>query len=175
VGRLRLIRATFSFFAPDPANVRLSAGLDGGALMDVGCYCVSGARLLAGEPAHVTAVQAMGGDGVDVVFAGTMRFAGDVIAHFDCGLALARRDELEVVGDEGSLLLDDPWHCRVPVIELRRDGEVERIELPVANSYRLEAENFSDAIRGEAEPLLGRADAVGQARTIEMLYAAAGT
>lgn len=174
VGRLRLVRGSFSFFPPDPANVRLSAELDGGALMDVGCYCVSGARLLAGEPESVTAVQVLGGGGVDVVFAGMMSFPNDVIAHFDCGLALARRDDLEVVGEEGSLFLDDPWHCRVPVIELRRNGETERIELPPANSYRLEAENFSAAIRGEAEPLHGRDDAVGQARAIEMLYAAAG-
>jgi predicted dehydrogenase len=173
VGRLRLIRAAFSFFAPDPANVRLAGELDGGSLMDVGSYCVSGARLLAGEPEHVTALQGTGGRGVDVVFAGAMRFADDVIAHFDSGLMLARRDELEVVGEEGSLFLDDPWHCRVPVIELRREQETERIELPVANSYCLEAENFSAAIRGEAAPLLGRADAVGQARAIEMLYAAA--
>jgi predicted dehydrogenase len=173
VGRRRMIRASFSFATSDPANVRLSSALAGGGLMDVGCYCVSGARLLAGEPERVAAEQALGGDGVDVAFAGTMRFADDVIAHFDCGLALAARDELEVVGDAGALFLDDPWHCRRPVIELRRDDGTERIELEPVDSYMLEAENFSAAIRGEAEPLLGRADALGQARTIEALYAAA--
>jgi D-xylose 1-dehydrogenase (NADP+, D-xylono-1,5-lactone-forming) len=173
IGRLRMIRGAFSFLAGDPANVRLSAALDGGALMDVGCYCVSGARLLAGDPERVSAEQALGGDDVDVAFAGTMRFAGDVIAHFDAGLALANRDELEVIGESGSLFLDDPWHCRTPVIELRRDEGIERIELEPIDSYRLEAQNFSAAIRGEAEPLLGRADALGQARAIEALYKAA--
>jgi xylose dehydrogenase (NAD/NADP) len=173
IGRLRMIRGAFSFFAVDPANVRLSSALDGGALMDVGCYCVSGARLLAGEPERVSAEQALGGDGVDVAFAGTMRFPDDVIAHFDAGLALANRDELEVIGESGSLFLDDPWHCRVPVIELRTDDGVERIELEPIDSYGLEAANFSAAIRGEAEPLLGRDDALGQARTIEALYKAA--
>ncbi len=175
VGRLRLIRASFSFRAGDPADVRLSTALDGGGLMDVGCYCVSGARLLAGEPEHVTAERALGGDGVDIAFAATMRFANDVLAHFDAGLALAARDDLEVVGEDGSLYLDDPWHCRKPVIELHRDGTVERIEFEPFDSYRLEAENFSAAIRGEAEPLLGRQDAIGQARTIEALYQAAET
>ena len=102
-----------------------------------------------------------------------MRFADDVLAHFDAGLALATRDELEVVGDEGSLFLDDPWHCREPVIELRRDGEVERIEIEVVDSYLLEAENMSAAIRGEAPPLLGRERRIGQARAIEALYEAA--
>jgi predicted dehydrogenase len=107
------------------------------------------------------------------VVAASLRFPDDVLAQFDVGLTLAPRDELEVVGDEGSLFLDDPWHCRRPVIELRREQEIERIELEPADSYRLEAENFSAAIAGHAEPLLGREDAVGQARTIEALYAAA--
>jgi predicted dehydrogenase len=173
VGRVRLIRAAFSFFTDDPANVRLSTALDGGALMDVGCYCVSGARLVAGEPEYVSGQQVLGGDGVDVTFTGTMRFPGDVLAQFDAGLVLAPRDELEVVGEEGSLFLDDPWHCRQPLIELRRDGEVERIEAPIGNSYRLQAENFTAAIRGEQPTLLGRADALGQARALQALYAAA--
>jgi xylose dehydrogenase (NAD/NADP) len=173
IGRLRIIRGAFSFFAADPANVRLSRNLDGGALMDVGCYCVSAARLLGGEPERVSAEQAIGGAGVDVTFAGTMRFPDDVIAHFDAGLALSDRDELEVVGESGSLFLDDPWHCRSPLIELRHEDGTERIEFEPVDSYGLEAENFSAAIRGEAQPLLGRADAIGQARAIEGLYAAA--
>ena len=143
--------------------------------MDVGCYCVSGSRLIAGEPQRVGAEQVTGGDGVDIVFAATMRFADDVLAHFDAGLALDTRDALEVVGDEGTLFLDDPWHCLEPVIQLYRDGERELIEVELVNSYRLEAENMSAAIRGEAPLLLGRADALGQARTIEALYEAADT
>ena len=173
IGRLRLVRGAFSFANRDAADVRLRTALQGGALMDVGCYCVSGARLIAGEPERVGAEQVLGGDGVDVAFAATMRFADGVIGHFDAGLALDTRDELEVVGEEGALFLDDPWHCRHPMIELRRDGKVERIELEPADSYRLEAENFCAAIRGTASPLLGREDAVAQARAIEALYRAA--
>ncbi len=175
IGRLRLIRGTFSFFAADPKNVRLAADLDGGALMDVGCYCVNAARMLAGEPVHVAADQALGGHGVDVVFAATMAFADDVIAHFDSGLALPERDELEVVGEEGALFLDDPWHCLTPGIELRRDGAVEQIDIPLVNSYMLEAENLSDAIIGAGPSLLGREDAVAQATVIEALYEAAAS
>ena len=177
VGRVRIIRAAFGFVADDPANVRLSAALEGGALMDVGCYCVSGSRLIAGEPERVAGEQALGGqdDGVDVAFAATMRFADDVIGHFDAGLALASQDLLEVVGDEGTIRLTDPWHCRQPGIDLIRENHTERIEIERANSYRLEAENMSAAIRGEAPLLLGRADAIGQAKTIEALYQAADT
>ena len=175
VGRIRMIRAAFGFVAQDAANVRLQTGLDGGALMDVGCYCVSGARLIVGEPERVSAEQALGGDGVDVAFAATMRHPDDIISHFDCGLALDSRDLLEIVGDQGSLRLDDPWHCRNPGIEMTRGDQTEHIEIKPANSYGLEAENFSAAIRGETKPLLGRRDAIGQARTIEALYRSAET
>jgi len=175
IGALRHIRATFSFPLHDPGDVRLSAELDGGGLMDVGCYCVSGARLLAGEPERAFAEQVLGGDGVDVRLAATLRFPGDVLAQFDCGLDLPGRDELEVIGEDGTLFLDDPWHCRATGIELRRaDGARELIEVPAADPYQLELENLGDAIRGRAQPLLGRADALGQARTIEALYRAAG-
>lgn len=174
VGQARMIRAVFGFVADDPQNVRLSKTLDGGALMDVGCYCVSAARLIAGEPQRVSAEQALGAEGVDVAFAATMRHRDDILSHFDAGLALASRDLLEVVGDQATLRVEDPWHCRNPAIELiRRDGVTERIEIEKTDSYRLEAENLSAAIRGEAEPLLGRDDALGQARTIEALYRAA--
>ncbi len=116
--------------------MRLSAELDGGSLMDVGCYCVSAARLLAGEPELVSGTQVLGGDGVDVTFSGWMRFAGDVIAHFDSGLILDDRFDLEVVGEEASLFLADPWHCGTPGIELRRAHATELIEVPAGQLLR---------------------------------------
>src|SRR5438105_7824864 len=174
VGDVRLIRTAFSYSLYDPDNIRLRTDLEGGALMDVGCYCVSGARLAAGgEPLSAYGQARIGETGTDWVFTGSLRFDGDVLAIFDCGTALPERDELEVIGSEGSLFLDDPWHCTVPVIEVRRDGEVERIELERADSYRLELENVSDAIGGKAEALLGRDDAAGQARALEALHRSA--
>ena len=177
IGRLRVVRASFSFelASRHGANdTRFDPALDGGALMDVGCYCIGAIRFAGGEPERVQAEQVVGESGVDVVFAATLRLPGDTLAHFDCGFVLPSRDELEIVGEQASLFLDDPWHARSPVIELRRDGEVERIEAEQANSYRLELENMSDAIRGKGQLLLGREDAVAQARTIEALYEAAG-
>jgi D-xylose 1-dehydrogenase (NADP+, D-xylono-1,5-lactone-forming) len=175
VGPLRLVRAAFSFPTPAPGNVRLSAALDGGALMDVGCYCVSGARLVTGaEPERFTAEQVVGGDGVDVAFTATMRFPGDVLAHFDCGMNMARRDELEVVGEDGSLFLDDPWHSRSPGIELRRDdGSVEHLEIEEADPFGCELEELAAVAAGERAARFGREDAVAQARAIEALYEAA--
>jgi predicted dehydrogenase len=134
---------------------------------------VSGSRLLAGEPERVYGEEWIGETGTDWVFTGSLRFPGNVIAIFDCGTALTDRDELEAVGSEGSLFLDDPWHCREPVIELRRDDRTERVEVEREDSYRLELENLSDAIRGEGELLLGREDAVAQARALAALTLAA--
>ena len=175
IGELRLIRSAFSFHLDDAKNVRLRADLEGGSLMDVGCYCVSGSRLLAGEPDRVYAEQAVGPTGVDVRMHGTMHFPSGVHAQFDSGLQNAGRDELEAVGSEGVLFLDDPWHARNPVVELRKGGQTRLIQIEPANSYRLELENLADAIAGEAEPLLGRKDAVAQARVIEALYRSAET
>jgi predicted dehydrogenase len=176
IGRVRVVRASFSFELASrhgPEDTRFDPDLDGGALMDVGCYCLSAIRFAGGEPERFHAEQVLGESGVDVVFAATLRLPDDVLAHFDCGFILPSRDEVEIVGEQASLFLDDPWHARSPVIELRRDGEVERIEAERANSYRLELENVSHAIRGEGQLLLGRDDALGQARAIEALYEAA--
>jgi len=175
IGELRLIRSAFSYGLYDFENIRLRTDVEGGALMDVGCYNVSGCRLLGGEPQRVWGEAWYGPSGTDWIFTGTLRLPGDVIATFDCGTALPERDELEAIGSEGSLFLDDPWHCNVPVIELRRGSEIERIELEPLDSYRLELENMSDAIRGETELLLGREDALAQARALEALHRSATT
>jgi xylose dehydrogenase (NAD/NADP) len=173
IGELRVIRSAFSYSLYDAENIRLRTDVEGGALMDVGCYCVSGSRLLAGEPESVVGAGHIGSSGTDWVFTGLMRFPGDVVALFDCGTSLPNRDELEAIGTKGSLFLDDPWHCQSPVIEVRRDGSVERIEIEGANPYQLELEDMNAAIRGERPPLLGRADALGQVHTIEGLYRSA--
>ena len=170
IGRLRELRTTFSFMLRDLENVRMAPELDGGALMDVGTYCVSGARLLAGEPERVFGEQVLGPTGVDVDFYGTLRFPGDVVALFDASFTLPKRQRLEAVGEEGTLVLEAPWRAdwggRVLV-----DGD--SVEVPAANPYGLELSNLAAASAGEAEPLLGREDAVAQARVIEALYRSA--
>jgi D-xylose 1-dehydrogenase (NADP+, D-xylono-1,5-lactone-forming) len=176
VGELRLVRAAFAFdiFGADrPDDVRLQASLDGGGLMDVGCYCVSGMRMVAGEPVRVSGRQVIGGDGVDVRFAGTLEFGGGVLGAFSCGLDMVPHHELEVVGDKGSVYLADPWHGRSASVVLRRPGGDEQVAVASANPYACELEDFAAAARGERPHPFGRADAVGQARTIAALYRAA--
>jgi xylose dehydrogenase (NAD/NADP) len=175
IGPVRVVRAAFAFdLPPDPTNVRLQRALEGGALMDVGCYCVSALRLLCGEPERVTGEAVSAGDGVDGRFAGVLRFAGGVLGLFDCGFDVPLRGAIEVVGAQGTLLAQDPWHGVSPRLELTHpDGAVEEIPVDAVNPYQLELEDFSAAIRDGRPPRLGRADAVGQARAIEALYAAA--
>jgi predicted dehydrogenase len=83
-----------------------------------------------------------------------------------------------MVDDRASLFVDDPWQNCSPGIDLRREAkprtiEVERIAVEPADPYQLELENVGDAIRGEAPLLLGRDDALGQARVIEALHESA--
>jgi len=173
VGAVRLVRACFSFALAGDVDVRLDPALDGGGLMDVGCYCVSGARLVAGEPVSVSAQAVTSPRGVDMRLSGLLRFDGDVLGVVDCGLDMYNRSELEIVGSEGRLLLADPWHAITPQIVVERGLERTIVEVEAADSYALELDDMAAAIVGERAPLLGRADALGQARTIDALYRSA--
>ena len=174
VGQVRLVRSAFRFVLQGMDDIRASRDLEGGSLMDVGCYCVSGSRFIAGEPERVTGEQVLGPTGVDLAFHGTMRFRDDVVAQFDCSFALPRYQRLDVVGDEAWLLVDAPWRTDWEGELLLRHGEhMKRIEVSQADAYQLELENFADAIEGNAKPLLDREDALGQARVIDALYRSA--
>jgi D-xylose 1-dehydrogenase (NADP+, D-xylono-1,5-lactone-forming) len=173
IGELRVLRSSFGFMLDRLEDVRLRADLDGGSLMDVGCYCVSASRLLAGEPETAIGRQVTAPSGVDVRFSGMLVFAGGVMGLFDCGLDVPDNSLLEVVGSQGTLRVPAPFLIPEPSIELSRGGVTERIQVPQAGAYRLEFEDMSTAIRAGGEPLLGRADALGQARVIEALYRSA--
>ncbi len=136
IGTLRLIRGTFSFNC-DPADPGMRSDQEGGGLMDVGCYPVSMARYLAGEPERVSAEELLGGVDVDVVMAGVLRFADGVIAHFDSGLAMPNRRDVEVVGSHAVLRVANPWLPLADGIELWRDGAAtpEVVAVAAAGSY----------------------------------------
>ena len=175
VGAVRVVRAQFSFVLEDTADIRLDAQLEGGALMDVGCYCVSAIRAIAGDPLSLSGEDVLGPTGVDVVLAGTARCPENVLATFDCGFVTPYHARIEVAGEDGTAVVADPWHAREPGIELHLGETVQRIEVAQADSYRLELENVADAVTGAAPLVLGRDDAVGQARAIEALYRSAGS
>ena len=171
IGELIHVRSTFSHRLKDEADIRVSAALEGGSLMDVGCYCISGARLIAGEePELVFGEQVTTADGVDRRFSGYLRFPSGLVATFHSGFD-SFSESLEVTGRDGTVLLPDPWHSLQGLLLL--DGDEVRVE--AINPYQCELEDMAAAIRGEKEPRLGRADAMGQARTIEALYRSAET
>jgi D-xylose 1-dehydrogenase (NADP+, D-xylono-1,5-lactone-forming) len=174
IGTVRLIRTSFSFQLDDLTNVRARPELEGGALMDVGCYCVSGARLLAGEPEEVSGWQRLGSTGVDMSFAGVLAFPNGVCALIDASFELPARQRLEAYGSEGTIVVEAPWRVDLGGDAwLHRNGSAERLDVPEADSYQQELENLAAVASGEDEHLLGRADALGQARAIEALYRSA--
>jgi len=171
VGELQSIRSTFCFVMENKSDVRLEPGLDGGALMDVGCYGVSGSRLVAGaEPARVFGEQTLSTSGVDGRFSGLLTFPSGLVAEIVAGFTSTQRS-LEAVGSDGTLLSRDPWQGELGGIEL--NGRA--VPVVLDDAYRLEMENLSAAILGHGRPLLGRADALGQARTIDALYRSAAS
>jgi D-xylose 1-dehydrogenase (NADP+, D-xylono-1,5-lactone-forming) len=168
IGELRQVRSAFSFMLDDPADVRLRSELDGGSLMDLGCYCVGITRLLAGEPEIVFGRTRAGPTGVDLGFTGLLQFPGGVFGQFHCAFDLPAASIVEAIGSNGTVVAPEPFRC-LGYLEVNGD----RIEVKSVDRYLLQLENFSEAIRGAAQPLLGRADALQQARTIAALYRSA--
>jgi xylose dehydrogenase (NAD/NADP) len=168
IGELQSMRSIFWFRLEGDDDVRLDRMLGGGSLLDVGCYCVSALRLLAdAEPDRVYGEQVIGRGGVDESFAGVLRF-GRVLATFTCGFTAEQRG-IVALGAAGGLYAPDPWHASEACVFV--DGEEHPSEQ--ASPYLRELENFAAAVRGEAKPLLGRDDALGQARTLDALLRSA--
>jgi D-xylose 1-dehydrogenase (NADP+, D-xylono-1,5-lactone-forming) len=183
IGRLAYVRAALTISVP-PDDIRRSVALGGGALGDLGCYCLSAVRLFAGEPTRVAATQVRDGDaGVDLRMAATLQLPTGVLAQFDVALDLTRRDELELVGTEGRLVVPDPWLCRASHLELSRDGLVEHVPVdpdgtlgltdPDHDVYRVELDTVSAALAAGGTPPFGRSDALAQATVLEALHRSA--
>lgn len=173
IGDVALVSGSFTWPCVEP-DVRLQPELDGGCLLDVGCYPLSAFRLLAGEPVQVQAQRVVGPTGVDVLLAAVLRFGGDVLGHLDCGFGVPDRSTLEVLGSRGRITVQDPWHCVDPGLLMQRDGQApQQLRIDPGNSYALELEAVGSAIRGDARGTLGRADASGQARALAAVSEAA--
>jgi D-xylose 1-dehydrogenase (NADP+, D-xylono-1,5-lactone-forming) len=172
IGELRTIRSTFSFQIESEDDIRLSRELAGGSLMDVGTYCVSASRLIAGrEPLAAVGVAWPAASGVDERFSGILDFGEGVVATLTSGFQ-SEHSGMEAIGSKGSLWLDDSFQGRATKL-IGPDGFVE--EIPLVNPYELELDDFAAAIRGEHPVRLGRADMLGQARTLAALYESAAT
>ncbi|MBS1241318.1 MAG: oxidoreductase domain protein [Gemmatimonadetes bacterium] len=179
IGDVRMIRSAFTFRLTRPDNIRLQPELGGGALMDVGCYCVNVSRTVMGaEPVEVHATAGWGATGVDEQLAGTLRFPNGGLAQFDCALTLERREWYEVAGTEGSLGVASaflPGTDEVVIEEHRGRGAAVRHPVGGADEYRLMVEHFADCVLHHRVPRYPAAEAAANLRVIEALYRSART
>jgi len=177
IGQPTVIRASFGFpLDPESSNVRLRADLEGGSLMDVGCYPVNFARWVFGaEPVRVSGQQVLDPRlGVDMAFGGVLVFAGGRLALIDSNFRHASRQHAEIAGTEGVLTMELPFRPDAAPgrIEVVRGGQRQVEEVPAENQYTRQADHFAQSIA--AGRLLEPAeDGVAQARAIEALYASA--
>ncbi|MDB5326204.1 MAG: putative oxidoreductase, partial [Phycisphaerales bacterium] len=188
IGKLRSIRTSFCFRTTKiDGNIRFDAGLAGGALMDVGCYCLSFSRLIAGgEPIDAFAFKEPGPGGVDVAISGGLLFAGGVTASFNCAMHTQSDNAALICGDEGWIRIPVPWKPSTatsgysierqtpPKQDNTSAGKppIERITVPVEGDvYGIEADAFSDVVAGKVSPFVTEADSIGNLRLIERLHA----
>ncbi|MGH2409518.1 MAG: Gfo/Idh/MocA family protein [Chloroflexota bacterium] len=175
IGEIRAVRTAFTFnMTPlNPANIRLRPELAGGALMDVGCYCVNAARLLFGEePTLATAT----GDfreefGVEIGMAGALTFSDGRTATFDCGFRAAGQGWYMVIGAAGTIevpaaFVPNPDATRVILAD--KTGRHEDI-IPGVDQYRLEAEEFAACLIEGRPPRYPAEDAVANMQAIDAL------
>lgn len=185
IGDVRLVRASFAFTATNLNDVRLSAELAGGALMDVGCYCVNFARLAVGRaPNRAVAAAQWAPAGVDLTLAGTLEYPGGALAQISCSLASSFHQSVQIVGSAGVIQYDGAFNLpddQHGVLHIRRDvgGDSETIEFAGINQYRAEAEGFARLVaagHGAAGlPAMPLAETLENMATIEALLRSART
>lgn len=184
IGDVIAIDSWFSYFNDDPDNIRNVLDFGGGALMDIGCYSIHLSRMLMGsEPTGIKAsVRRDPATGVDVYTAGVLEF-DDRVATFACSTRAEADQRVDVYGSRGRVSIDIPFNIppHVPTrIAVTAGGDpplapsTKTIEFEPVDQYTLQAEAFVAAILdGESVPDSG-ADALGNLRTIERVFAAAG-
>jgi predicted dehydrogenase len=157
LGELRMLHSSLTFVLPeDPTNVRLQAGMGGGALYDVGCYALNVQRMLAGrEPSSAWAKLSWSERfPVDVAGAGVLGFGGQLLGTFDFGFGAPGGSFLRAVGTAGKLEAPHGFASRPgePALLLTVGHDIEHIELPEANTYAMEVLDLCEAIRGVHPP-----------------------
>jgi predicted dehydrogenase len=189
IGRLKPIRSSFCYRTTKiDGNVRFSHALAGGALMDVGCYCVHFSRLMAGrEPLKVSASAVMHERGVDEMTVGTLDFGDGVLATFQCGMGVQCDNAAYVCGSDGYLVIDWPWKPPagkgtmtvargIPPRQDATPGQAgakppppreQRVYESAADVYGLEADAFAAVVQEGAAPALDATDTIGNMHVLD--------
>lgn len=181
IGEVKIIRASFDFYLRRTHDVRWSKELAGGALMDVGSYCVNVANLLVGGlPSSVTAQAVWTPEGVDISFAGTLEYPNGTLALIDCSFQVGTtmQQHLEVSGTEGLLRVPRPFSkgpddAVITVDKSDNTSPPDEIRVQGANHYHLMVEHFADAVLNEAEPAYTLEESLANTRVLDALKEAA--
>lgn len=179
IGRVRLIRAAFSFAKPfDPESRFFSNQLGGGGILDVGCYTASVARLVAGasegqpflEPVEVSGSAEICETGVDAIAAATLRFPNGVLAQLSCGVALRQTGCLEVLGDAGWMKVVRFWAPPGPIEIFHYATETARTVTAEGNPYKyaVEVDAVAAALPEFESPCVSWADTLSNMRTLDL-------
>lgn len=177
LGALHAIRSAFTFRLTNPDNIRLDPALGGGALLDVGCYCVNVSRTMAGREPHTVQATARWTDrDVDEALAGMLHFEGGLVAHFDCALTAERSERYEVAGVDGVFDVSAaflPGTADVTYTESRGRSGTEVHIVAGADEYLLMVEHFADCVLTGRAPRWPASEAAANLRVIEALYRSA--
>ena len=148
LGKVKMVRGSFTFVMTNPDDFRWNPEMGGGGLWDVGCYPLSYTRMVLGaEPLEVFGWQVTGPTGIDETFAAQLRFPGDIYAQFDCSIAVPYHVFMEIVGDEGTLVVPKPFNPGAKeILYLRRNGKTKTIAVKGLELYVSEVEDMADAI-----------------------------
>jgi D-xylose 1-dehydrogenase (NADP+, D-xylono-1,5-lactone-forming) len=178
LGELRFGRTGFTGQLRDAENHRWSPAMGGGALLDVGIYCLAPLLEAAGRvPIGLAASAVRTPSGVDASFSGWLDFGGGFTATFDCSFEAPERQQLELVGTEAAVSMErtfTPGADDTVLEVLHRDGRRERKDVGGGDPYRGMVDHVSAVIRGEADPQRTPGDAIEVATVIDRLRVAAG-
>jgi predicted dehydrogenase len=176
IGEARRMKAVFSASIDQTdTELRYDRALGGGALMDLGTYCLHWARTVAGSEPKVSAASCvLGGSGVDISTKATLAFARGLVAEIVCDMAGSVRATLDIEGAEGRMRVINPLAPQLGhMIEVAREGEAARQETVSREpTYDFQLRAFVDAVRGEETPLTGGDDAVAQMDLIDRIKSA---
>jgi predicted dehydrogenase len=184
IGRLQAVQSWFSYYNDDPANIRNIRAAGGGALYDIGCYCVNLSRMLFGsEPLRVEGSVVLDpASGVDVLASGLLDFGGGGVAAFTCSTRTEPDQRVHIYGTEGHVSIGIPFNIppdRPTHVYVTHGGEppvaphVERLTFDTVDPYGVEADAFAAAILDGTPLPTQPADAVANMRVIERIVEAA--
>ena len=176
IGDVRYARSTFSTGLTDRQNWRLRGDLGGGAVMDLGCYCINIIRYLVGrEPQSVWATGKFEPiNNVWETLIGTLDFGDGITGQLDCSFGWTWRESYEVAGTDGTLFVQSAWGNSEGESHFIVNGETFRV-IDGVNPYGAEILNLCEAIDTGAPLHLPIEDALGNMRVIDALHESART